>query len=130
MVGSKTDQRRRYLQSWVVVATQSEKRCRGDDARERDRVRVCMETQRKEKGRGRHSGNLDRCRVIKSRPPPSPLRLLPGFSRISSSRVSFPSVSSFSSMDRISATYTWYSQCQNDRNVSVFVIIISTDSFL
>lgn len=47
---SKTDQHRRYLQSRVVVATQSEKR-RGDDARERDRIRVCTETQRKEKGR-------------------------------------------------------------------------------
>lgn len=45
-----TDQRRRYLQSWLVAATQLEKR--GGDARERDGIRVCTETQRKEKGRG------------------------------------------------------------------------------
>lgn len=48
-VESETDQHRRYLQSWVVAATQSEK-WRGGGTRERAGVRVCTETQRKEKG--------------------------------------------------------------------------------
>lgn len=49
------------------------------DARERKGLRARTETQRKEKGRG--GRDLDRCRVIKSRPPSPPL-LSPGFSRV------------------------------------------------
>ncbi|KAL0111592.1 hypothetical protein PUN28_013055 [Cardiocondyla obscurior] len=40
----------------------------------------------KREGQRRHSGNLDRCRVIKSRSSPPPPRLSLGFSRVSSSR--------------------------------------------
>lgn len=49
-----------------IVVGETERR-----AGERRAARVYTETERKEEG-WRHPGNLDRCRVIKSRPPPSP----------------------------------------------------------
>lgn len=49
---SETDQRRRYLQSWVVAAIQLEKRRGGWRERKGWGKGVQSETQRKEKGRG------------------------------------------------------------------------------
>lgn len=112
---SKTDQRRRYLQSYPVAATQSEKRREG----EKGTGQGCKHGDaEKREGQRRHSGNLDRCRVIKSRPPLSPLRLSTGSSPLVSPLSPCPSSPIvFLRHDRIRDVHV---SSQNDRDISAF----------
>lgn len=120
---SRADQRRRYLLSWVVAATQSEKRRRGD-ARERDGVRVCTETQRKEKGRRGILGTwIDA--VLSNHV----LRLLLSVFHPVSPCLPFPHPLFSTTIELATCTCIVN---QNDRDIFVFFfcLVSSTDSFL
>lgn len=121
-VESETDQRRRYLQFWVVAVTRIGVTLRGGVRKEETEggEGVCTETPEKREGWRRHSGNLDRCRVIKSRPPPSPS---PSFTRLTpqASLVPLAYLSSIFPLDGLRDVHV-YSRHQNDRDINIFFL--------